>query len=182
MPAALKSLISGVGREALVRFVFAAGGLGLAFVLALFSTAARESGNLTATALLASLSLLLAGVVGVTTVPYLARKLAVHRVRDAFDYDVPREGIAYLALTLAIALAALNTGNNLLFIVVSALLAAVLVSGVASALMLGGLELDVSIPAHVFAGQKVLARFTLRNLRRRAPAFSVSLEIGRAHV
>ena len=175
MPPAIKSLISGLGQEALLRFVLATAGLGLAFALALFSTVARESGHLAATALLASLALLLAGVVGVATVPYLARKLAVPRVRDAFEYDVTREGMAYLALTLAIALAALNTGNNLLFIVVSALLAAVVVSGVASAFMLRGLELDIQIPAQVFAGQKVLARITLRNLRRRAPAFSVSL-------
>lgn len=159
----------------MLRFALAAGGLGLAFALALFSTVARESGKLAATALLASLALLLAGVVGVATVPYLTRRLAAHRVRDAFDYDVTREGMGYFALTLVIALAALNTGNNLLFIVVSAQLAVVVVSGVVSALMLRGLELDVYIPGHVFAGQTVLVRTTLRNLRRRAPAFSASL-------
>jgi len=162
-------------REAWIRFFLALGGLALAFTAAVFSTVSRQAGNLLATAILASLALLLAGVVGLTTVPYLARRVALHRVRDVFDYDVTREGLAYLALILVIGVAALNTGNNLLFIVVSAMLAAILVSGVASAAILRALDLDVGLPEHVFAGETVLARVTLRNQRRRLPAFSVSV-------
>ena len=97
------------------------------------------------------------------------------RVRDALDYDVTREGLVYSIFVLVIGVAALNTGNNLLFIVVSAMLAAIVVSGVASASVLRGLELEVSVPAHVFAGSTALARLTLHNRRRRAPSFSVSV-------
>jgi uncharacterized protein (DUF58 family) len=165
----------GLEREAWVRFFIAVSGLALAFVAALFSGVAREAGNAWATAMLASSALLLASVVGLTTVPYLARRVGAHRVRDAFDYDVTREGIVYLAVIIVIGVAALNTGNNLLFIVVSAMLAAVVVSGVASAAVLRGLELEVSVPAHVFAGTKSLARVTLRNTRRNTPSFSVSV-------
>ena len=60
-----------------------------------------------------------------TTVPYLARRVAITRVREALDYEVTREGLAYMALVLVIGVAALNTGNNLLFIIVSAMLAAI---------------------------------------------------------
>jgi uncharacterized protein (DUF58 family) len=175
MRISLKSLFTGIEKEAWIRFFVALGGLALAFAAALFSTVARQSGNLFATALFASSALLIAGVVAITTVPYLARRVALARVRDAFDYDVTREGLGYFALTLAIAVAALNTGNNLLFLVVSAMLAAVVVSGVASAGLLRGLELQVSLPEHVFAGRTVLGRFTLRNHRRVLPAFSVSV-------
>jgi uncharacterized protein (DUF58 family) len=162
-------------KDVWVRFFIALGGLALAFAAAVFSTVARQSGNLLATALLASAALLLAGVVGLTIVPFLARRVVLSRVRDAFDYDVTREGVAYLVLTMIIGIAALNTGNNLLFLVVSAMLAAVLVSGVASAALLRGLELDVSFPEHVFAGIKMLGRFTLRNVRHVVPALSVSI-------
>jgi uncharacterized protein (DUF58 family) len=55
------------------------------------------------------------------------------------------------------------------------MLAAIIVSGVASAAVLRGLELEVSVPAHIFAGSTVLARVTLRNRRRRTPSFSVSV-------
>ena len=175
MPKAIHSTLAGIERGAWVRFFIALGGLGLAFAAALFSTVTRESGNLFGTILLASLALILAGVVGVTTVPYLARRVGVARVRDALDYDVTREGMVYTVFVLLIGVAALNTGNNLLFIVVSAMLAAIVVSGVASAGVLRGLELDVSAPTHIFAGDKALARVTVRNYGRRTPSFSVSV-------
>ena len=129
--ASVASLFGGVEREAWIRFFIAIFGLVFAFAAALLSTAAREAGNLIATAVLATSALLLAGIVGVTTVPYLTKRVAVRRVRDALNYDVTREGGAYLLLTFLIAVGALNTGNNLLFLVVSAMLGAVLVSGIA---------------------------------------------------
>jgi uncharacterized protein (DUF58 family) len=83
--------------------------------------------------------------------------------------------LVFIGIILLIGVAALNTGNNLLFIVVSAMMASILVSGAASAAMLRALELEVALPAHVFVGRKVLARFSLRNWRRFLPAFSVVL-------
>ena len=158
-----------------LRFLLALVGLLLAFGAALLSTLSRESGNLWATVILASVALLLATVVGLTTVPYLARRVAGARVRDAFDYDVTRVGIIYFAVVVLIAVAALNTGNNLLYIIVAALLAAILVSGIASALVLRGLQLEVRMPAHVFAGRAVAGRIILRNPRRWLPSFSVNV-------
>ena len=152
--------------EVWVRFLLAIVGLTLAFGAALFSTVSRESGNLWATLLLASAALVLAVIVGLTTVPYLARRVAGARIRDAFDYDVTRVGIVYVAIVLVIGIAALNTGNNLLYIIVAAMLAAILVSGFASALVLRDLELDVRLPEHVFAGRPMLGRIVLRNPRR----------------
>ena len=175
MRQAIQSALSGIERGAWIRFFLALAGLALAFAAALFSTVTRESGNLLATVLLASLALVLAGVVAVTTVPYLARRVAITRIRDALNYDVTREGLVYSLFVLVIGIAALNTGNNLLFIVVAAMLAAIVVSGVASAGVLRGLELEVSVPAHVFAGSTALARLTLHNRRRWTPSFSVSV-------
>ena len=145
----------------------------LAFAAALLSTASRESGNLWATLILASLALLLATLVGLTTVPYLARRVAAARIRDALDYDVTRVGIIYVVLVLLIGVAALNTGNNLLYIVVAAMLAAILVSGIASAAVLRDLELDIHLPDHVFAGRATMGRIVVRNERRFLPSFSV---------
>ena len=72
----------------------------------------------------ARLTLLLAVIVGLTTVPYLARRVSAARFRDAFDYDVTRIGIFYVIAILLVAIPALNTGNNLLYIIVAAMLAA----------------------------------------------------------
>jgi uncharacterized protein (DUF58 family) len=159
--------------EVWMKFVLALLGLGLAFASAVFSTASRDAGNVWATVVLASVSLLLATLVGLVTVPYLARRVAMERVRESFDYEITRAGIIYVLVTLVIAIAALNTGNNLLYIVVAAMLAAILVSGVVSAWVLRRLELDLRLPEHVFAGRDLLGRIVLHNPRRLLPSFSI---------
>ncbi len=157
------------------RFLLALVGLVLAFAAALFSTVAREAGSLWTTVILASIALTLAVVVGLTTVPYLARRVAGGRVRDAFNYDVTGVGIIYVVAVLLIGVAALNTGNNLLYVIVAAMLAAILVSGVASAIVLRDLELDIRLPEQVFAGRPTLGKIVIRNLRRWLPSFSISV-------
>jgi uncharacterized protein (DUF58 family) len=158
-----------------VRFLLAIVGLMLAFATALFSTVTREAGNVWGTLILASVALLLAAFVGLTTVPYLARRVVASRVREAMDYDVTRAGMIYILITVVIGIAAINTGNNLLYVVVAALLSAILVSGVASALVLRSLALDVHLPEHVFAGRPMLARLLLQNASSWLPSFSVRI-------
>ena len=159
--------------EVWAKFLLALVGLGLAFGAALFSTASGEAGHLWASVILAGVALLTAAFVGLVTVPYLARRVALERIRQTFHYEVTKAGVVYVLVTLVIGIAALNTGNNLLYIVVAAMLAAILVSGLVSALVLRGLELDVRLPEQVFAGRGVVGRIGLRNARRMLPSFSV---------
>ena len=171
----LKSMLASVDREAWQRFFMAVAGLGLAFTAAVFSSVARERGNTLATAIFATSALLLAGIVGVLTVPFLTRRVAAARMKDAFDYELTREGMAYLGVSLVISVAALNTANNLLFIVLAAMLAAIVVSGIASAAVLRRLELDVIVPRNAFATKPVQLRVNLINPRLWMPAFSVKV-------
>jgi uncharacterized protein (DUF58 family) len=173
VPGRLAQWLQSATTEVWVKFLFALVGLALAFASALFSTVSRDAGNVWATVILASTSLVLAALVGLVTVPYLARRVAVERLRESFDYDVTRAGIIYVLVTLLIGIAALNTGNNLLYIVVAAMLAAILVSGIVSAWVLRWLELDIVLPEHVFAGRPVLGRIVLHNPRRFLPSFSI---------
>jgi len=145
----------------------------LAFAAALFSTVSREAGSVWGTVILASAALLLATFVGLTTVPYLARRVAATRVREAMDYDVTRAGLIYILISVVIGIAAINTGNNLLYVIVAALLSAILVSGVASAQVLRSLSLDLHLPEHVFAGRPMLARLLMRNTSSWLASFSV---------
>ncbi len=154
-------------------------GLVLAFGAALFSTVSRESGDVWGTIILASAALLLATFVGLTTVPYLARRVVATRVREAMDYDVTRAGMIYILISVVIGIAAINTGNNLLYVIVAALLSAIIVSGIASAVVLGSLELDVHLPEHVFAGRPMMARLLLRNASSWMPSFSVRVVPGK---
>jgi len=165
--------LQSAGTEVWIKFLLALAGLGLAFGAALFSTAWGEAGHLWASVILASLALLMAAFVGLVTVPYLARRVALERLRQTFHYEVTKAGVVYVLVTVVIGIAALNTGNNLLYIVVAAMLAAILVSGVVSALVLRGLELEVRLPEHVFAGRAFAGRVVLRNPRRFLPSFSI---------
>jgi uncharacterized protein (DUF58 family) len=125
--------------------------------------------------ILGAVALFLAVWVGLTTVPYLARRVAAARVRDALDYEVTRAGLIYAALIIVIGIGALNTGNNLLYIIIASMLAAIIVSGIASALVLRGLQLDVRLPDQVFAGRSVIGKIILRNPRKLVPSFSISV-------
>lgn len=171
----LKSLLANLDGEAWLRFFLALAGLALAFAAAVFSSAASESGNFAATIVFASSALFLAGLVAITTLPYLTRRVMASRVRDALHYELTKEGIAYLGAALVVGIAALNTANNLLFIVLASMLAAVAVSGFASAAVLRRLALDVGMPGNAFAGRAVAVRVKLQNPRYWVPAFSVKV-------
>lgn len=171
----LQRALASIDKHAWLRFLVASVGLSAAFTCALLSTITRQAGDVLGTAVLASAALLIAAWVGVTTVPYLARRVAFSRVRDVLDYELTREGLAYIGLVVLVGVAALNTGNNLLFIILSALLAAILVSGVASAAVLRSLELEITVPDRVFARTAVLARIVVRNTRRFLPVLSVAV-------
>lgn len=157
-----------------LRFLLAAIGLALAFAAAVFSTTSRNAGNVPATVVLASLALLIAAGVGLGTVPYLARRVGARRMREALDFEVTKAGALYAIVVLLIGIAALNTGNNLLYIIVAAMLAAIVVSGIASALCLRGLELELKIPEHIFAGTEVPGTLCVRNPRSWVPSLSIS--------
>jgi uncharacterized protein (DUF58 family) len=172
----LKTLAGSIDREAWLRFFLALAGLALAFAAAVFSAAASQSGNVIATVVFASTALLLSGVVGVLSVPYLFKRVVASRMREAFHYDLTREGVVYMVVVLVIAIAALNSANNLLFIVLAAMLAAIVVSGIASAAVLRGLELDVDIPQNAYASRPVSVHVRLLNPRLWMPSFSVTVQ------
>jgi uncharacterized protein (DUF58 family) len=90
-----------------------------------------------------------------------------------WSYRVTRQGLVFAVAVIAVGTTALTSGNNLIYLVLSSMLAAMLLSGLASRLMLSGLQLQMSLPAHIFARQPVLARVAVRNLKRWLPSFSL---------
>jgi uncharacterized protein (DUF58 family) len=162
-------------RPAWRRFFLALFALSFSFLLALYSTALRLDGRMRAAFGAAFVSLILTGIVAVKVVPYLARRTALERWMLKIEYEFTREGAAYLLLVAVIAVAALNTGNNLLFLILASLLAGILVSGILSHLVLMNLELEFVLPDHVFARQPMISRVTLTNLKWLFPSFSVTV-------
>ena len=152
------------------------GALGLALLLALYSAAAREMGETRLAAVMAALALGIAGWVGVKIVPALARRTALRWMVVQIRFRLTREGIVYVSVLLLMGLAALNTGNNLLFLILSAMLAVLLMSGVLSTIVLTGNEVEIELPEQIFAGQPALAAVTLLNRKESLPSFSLRVD------
>ena len=108
---------------------------------------------------------------------YLAVKAWPRLPRPDLTYRLTRSGIVYVAAIFAVAFGALSSGNNLVFLLLAVMLAALLVSGFASRLNLAELELQCAVPEHVFAGQEAPARFQLRNLKSWTPSFAIRLRM-----
>ncbi|PYV32711.1 MAG: hypothetical protein DMG22_12370 [Acidobacteria bacterium] len=171
----LSDRLTQIDRPAWRRFFLALFGLGLAFLLAVFSAALNQSGRHGWGVLAAALSLVLAGIVAVKVVPYLAKRTALERWLEKIEFEFTREGVVYFLVIAVIVVAALNTGNNLLFIVLASLLAGILASGILSMIVLERLELDFLLPEHVFAARPVVSRLTVRNLKWLLPSFSLTV-------
>jgi uncharacterized protein (DUF58 family) len=163
----------GLDRPGWRNFGIAMLALAFALVLALFSAAVAQAGRMTLAAVTAALALGLAGWVGVTIVPGLARRTSLQWLAYQVDYRLTRDGIIYLAAVLILVLAAVNTGNNLLFLILACMMAGILVSGALSRAVLTGIELKFDLPEHIFAAQPVLAEVELRNEKPLWPSFSL---------
>jgi uncharacterized protein (DUF58 family) len=156
-------------------FGIAMGALAMALFLALYSGAAAEEGHILVAGMSALSALALAGWVALTIVPALARRTPLSWLSYQIDYKVTREGLAYIAGILVVGGASVNTGNNLMFMVLACLLAGLLISGLLSRVVLGGVDVRLELPEHIFAQRTILAVAELHNEKQMTPSFSVSL-------
>ena len=65
------------------------------------------------------------------------------------------------------------SANNLLFLILAAMLAVLGISGFVSKLGLSGLELDIVLPEHISARRKIRAAVRLKNLKRWMSSFAI---------
>jgi len=86
-----------------------------------------------------------------------------------------RLGRWYVALTICIGLAAINTGNNLLFLVLGLLLSSIVVSGILSETSLRAVRVERRLPASATVGAPALIGLVARNGKPRAPSFGLDL-------
>ena len=157
-------------------FFLSMAALSVAFVLALYSGASARLGNLALTSASAIGALVIAAWVGVTLVPTLAKRTPLRWIGYRIEYRVTREGWIYIAGIILVALAAINTGNNLLFLILACLVASILMSGILSSITLAGVEMRLELPEHIFAGQMVRGSVELENEKAMLPSFSLRVE------
>jgi uncharacterized protein (DUF58 family) len=88
-----------------------------------------------------------------------------------------RDGWWSLLVVIGLGVAAINTGNNLLYLLVSLLLGLIIVSGILSELAMRGLELTAIEPEEIYAGQPALFGIRIANRKRWVTSYSISIEV-----
>lgn len=95
---------------------------------------------------------------------------------------ITREGKRFILATVLIAVAAVNTGNNLIYLIFSLMLSFILLAVMLLRRNLSRISLEVSIDHPVFAGEQTYASFTIKNNRKLIPAYSIRVTAsGAAH-
>lgn len=87
-----------------------------------------------------------------------------------------RAGWCFFALTLGVGFAALNTGNNLLYLVLSLMLSFLILSGFLSESALRGVQVERMLPSEIFARSKNPVTLRVRNAQRRGVAFALVVQ------
>src|SRR5688572_9107608 len=108
--------------------------LGIAMFAALYSTSTAREGQIVEPVAASLIALGIALWVGVRFVPRLARDVDWRWLPLFSNYTITRDGFLFLGGLIIVLAAAINTANNLLYMVLSALLAVLTLSTVLSAL------------------------------------------------
>jgi len=146
-----------------------------AMVAALYANASAREGRVLAAGLTALFAVSIALWVGVRFVPRLAAGVDWNWLPFFTDYKVTRDGWIYIAAAIVVTSASINTGNNLLYMVLSAMLAVMILSGVLSALNFRFLRIRARFPGKCHAGQPFPMALATGTARRIFPAFSLRI-------
>ncbi len=158
------------------------GALGLAVVfggigLSILTLYAHQTGNIRLAGISAGISLVFVLLILIFVVPPLARNAG----REASQMNLPFEfttgGAVMLVLILIVGFSAWNTGNNLLFIVLSFLIATLIIGFFAGSICLKNLDVKMRFPETIFAGEATTILVSLHNRKRFFPAFSVVAKV-----
>lgn len=109
----------------------------------------------------------------------LLRRLR-ERLRPPRRLRFTREGKYFILITFGVGIAAINTGNNLLYLVLGMLLALIIVSGVMSEMSLRKLTVTRRLPTRAQAGRSHLVEIEVFNQKHRIPSYAIEVEDLRA--
>ena len=100
----------------------------------------------------------------------------VRRMRPPRRLSFTREGRWFVFLTVVIGLLAINTGNNLLYLLLAWLLSFIIASGVLSEVTMRGLRVSRRPPPQIFAGQPFLMEIAVENQKAGMASYSIEVE------
>ena len=86
-----------------------------------------------------------------------------------------KEGSRFLLLTLAVGVAAVNTGNNLFYLLLAMMLSLIVLSGLLSEQCVRRLEFHRHLPEYLFANEPATVTIWIANRKSRVPSVSLRL-------
>ena len=98
------------------------------------------------------------------------------RLRPPRRLRFTREGRVIVLLSVGVGFAAINTGNNLLYLLLGWLLSFIIASGILSEMTLKRLTVDRRPPPRVFAGEPFLMEVVIENGKPNRASFSIEVE------
>jgi uncharacterized protein (DUF58 family) len=98
------------------------------------------------------------------------------RLRTQRRLRFTREGKIFVGITLGVGFAAINTGNNLLYLLLGMLLALIVVSGIMSELSLRKLTVVRRLPARAQVGKPHVVEIEVFNHKKRIPSYAIEVE------
>ncbi|HUF03845.1 MAG TPA: DUF58 domain-containing protein [Aridibacter sp.] len=149
------------------------GGLGLAF-LTLY---AHRSGDVRLAGIAATASLVFVLLIIIFVIPPLARSASAEASQLNLPFEFTTGGAVFVGLLVIVAFAAWNTGNNLLFLVLSFITGALITGFIVGNFCLRKLDVKMRFPDTIFAGDETPILVSLHNRKRLFPAFSVTAEV-----
>lgn len=149
------------------------GGLGLAFI----TLYAHLIGDTRLAGIAATASLIFVFLIIVFVIPPLARNASAEASQLNLPFEFTIGGAVFIGLLVIVAFAAWNTANNLLFLVLSFVLAALIVGFVAGHLGLKKLDVKMRFPETVYANEPTPIVLSLHSRKRFFPTFSVTAEV-----
>ncbi len=87
-----------------------------------------------------------------------------------------RLGTYVVLLALGIGFAAMNTGNNLVYMVFGMMLGVITASGIISEMSLRGIEIDWILPGEITAKEPASVRIILKNTKRKIPSIGLLVQ------
>ena len=102
------------------------------------------------------------------------------RLRPPRKLKATREGKYFIGITFGVGFAAINTGNNLLYLLLGMLLSLIVVSGVLSELSLRNLSVVRRLPPRAQVGRPHLVEIEVYNHKKRVPSYAIEIEDLRA--
>ena len=149
------------------------GGLGLA----IFTLWAHRSGNPRLAGIAAGASMIFVLLILIFVVPPLARNASAEASQMNLPFELTLGGAVILGLIVIVGFSAWNTGNNLLFLVLSFLTGSLVVGFFVGSACLKKLDVKMRFPETIFAGEPTPIIVSLHNRKWFLPTFSVVTEV-----